>query len=180
MFFPDRPALDLLLRILILGPATLLWVTVTVRLVGLRSFSKMASFDFVATVATGSLLANAATSTKWPDFLQSALSMSAILATQALITWLRRRTRWVRRLLENQPILLMLDGTFDRDAMDRTRVTEADIRAKLREANVKKPSDIRAVVLETTGDLSILHGGPLDSKLLRDARSPESEPESAS
>jgi hypothetical protein len=87
----EQPVLDLILRILVLGPLALLWVTLTVRLIGLRSFSKMASFDFVATVANGSLLASAATSTEWPRFLQAALSMTTVLGTQALITRLRRR-----------------------------------------------------------------------------------------
>lgn len=38
-----------------------------------------------------------------------------------------------------------------------TKVTPDDIRAKLREANVTDLNQVRAVVLETTGDISVLH-----------------------
>ena len=166
MFIPDRPHTDLLLRILILGPVTLLWVTVVVRFIGLRAFSKMAAFDFVATVATGSLLASAATAVEWSTFLQASLSIAAILLTQMVVAWLRRRTTLAKSVLENQPRLLVRDGVFDRDAMNQTRVTDGDIRAKLREANVLDLREVRAVVLETTGDISVLHGDRLDRNLL--------------
>ena len=52
---PSMP--DALLRGALLGPLALLWVLCLSRIVGLRSFTKMTAFDFVATVATGSLLA---------------------------------------------------------------------------------------------------------------------------
>ena len=168
MFVSHLPHLDLALRILILGPLALLWVTVTVRVIGLRSFSKMASFDFVATVATGSLLASAATATDWAGFLQAALAITSILATQGVITWLRRKTSTVQQVLENQPRLLMLDGNFDPQAMAESRVTKDDVRAKLREANVLDLKSVRAVVLETTGDISVLHGDSLSPELLED------------
>jgi uncharacterized membrane protein YcaP (DUF421 family) len=49
-------------------------------------------------------------------------------------------------------------------------MTRSELRAKLREANVLEWSQIRAVVLETTGDVSVLHGDeggtPLDPSLL--------------
>ena len=49
-------------------------------------------------------------------------------------------------------------------------MTEADLRAKLREANVLAMDEIRAVVMESTGDVSVLHGPPgsLSRELLRD------------
>lgn len=38
--------------------------------------------------------------------------------------------------------------------------------AKLRENNVSRLEDVRAVVLETPGDISVLHGEALDDILL--------------
>ncbi len=166
MFVSGPPVLDLLLRSFVLGPLTLLWIVATVQVIGLRSFSKMTAFDFVSTVATGSLLANAATATDWPGFFQSAIAVTAVLGAQALFTWSRRQGGLVREYLENDPVLLMSEGEFCRAAMARCRVTEADIYAKLREANVLQLAEVRAVVLETTGDISVLHGESLSDRLL--------------
>ena len=165
MFTPDTD-LDLALRTLFLGPLALVWIVVVVRVIGLRSFSKMAAFDFVVTVAIGSLLAQAAASDKWPAFLQATGAVLTLLLAQALIAILRRKSSAFASLLENDPVVLMRDGKLDHDALAQTRVAEADVRAKLREANALDLSQVRAVVLETTGDIAVLHGDHVDDWLL--------------
>ena len=164
--FSHETELDLALRTLILGPLALLWVVMVVRVIGLRSFSKMAAFDFVVTVAIGSLLANAATASDWPAFLQACGAMAALLIAQALVAVLRRKSQSFSRMIENTPVVLMRDGELDHDALTKTRVSESDVRAKLREANALDLSQVRAVVLETTGDIAVLHGNAVDPWLL--------------
>lgn len=168
--FSDLPNLDLVLRAFLLGPLALLWIALVVRIVGLRSFSKMTAFDFITTVATGSLLAGAAAATEWSAFFQSSAAVGALLGMQAIIAGLRIHfTEWVG-VFENEPILLMKDGKMLSANMCKARVSESDIRAKLREANVLKYCDVRAVVLETTGDISVLHGDDLERSLLETVR----------
>lgn len=165
--FTDADTLDLILRATLLASLCLVWVVGVVRIVGLRSFSKMTAFDFVITVAIGSLLAGAAQATSWPAFLQPTLAIAALLLVQALIARLRSRAPEVEARLQNQPQLLMRDGVMLQDALDRARVTEGDLRSKLREANVTDLSQVRAVVLEATGDVSVLHGPELSEALLQ-------------
>ena len=54
MFFDDA-ILDALAKGAILSALGLFWIIFLVRVVGLRSFSKMTNFDFVMTVAMGSV-----------------------------------------------------------------------------------------------------------------------------
>ncbi|MFC7337461.1 DUF421 domain-containing protein [Haloferula chungangensis] len=168
--FISLPQLDIVLRVMILGPVSLIWIAVVVRLIGLRSFSKMTAFDFITTVATGSLLASAAAASEWSQFLQASGAVAALLALQAVIAALRVHSTGLIQLLENEPLLLMEDGVVIRANMTKARVSEDDLRAKLREANVLRYSDVRAVVLETTGDISVLHGEKLDEELLKSVR----------
>ena len=168
--FSNSQFFDLVLRIVVLGPISLLWVVAVVRFVGLRSFSKMTAFDFIATVATGSLLASAATATGWGAFFQASGAILAILGTQLLLARLRVKLPFLSDTLENEPLLLMEDGVANEVNMRRSRVTEDDLRAKLREANVLELSEVRAVVLETTGDISVLHGKKLQPELLNSVR----------
>lgn len=53
------------------------------------------------------------------------------------------------------------------DALRKTCVSEEDLIAKLWEANACHFSEVRAVVLETTGDVSVLHGDDLDKQRLK-------------
>ncbi len=60
----------------------------------------------------------------------------------------------------------MPNGEILDDALTRTRIARGDLLAKLREANVSDVSQVRAALLETTGDVSILHGEAMEETLL--------------
>lgn len=166
MFFENENA-DALLRGIVLSLLAMLWIILLVRVVGLRAFSKMTNFDFVMTVAMGSLLAGAGQSTQWLGFGQCIAAMSSLFATQYAIARLRRSSDWLEAFISNRPVLLMKDGVILNNALKETRVTRDDLMSKLREANALDMSKIRAVVLETTGDVSVLHGSRLDASLLQ-------------
>ena len=46
-----------------------------------------------------------------------------------------------------------------------SHVTEDDLKAKLREANVLNLAEVRAVVFESTGDISVLHTNDANKEL---------------
>jgi len=143
-------------------------VITIIRVSGLRSLSKMSSFDFAVTVAIGSITGSTVASST--SLTNGAVGVAALLAVQAIIAVLRRRTTF-ETVVDNTPVLLMRDGVMIERALSTCRVTEADVVAKLREANALDLSAVHAVVLETTGDISVLHGdGPLDPLLLDDVR----------
>jgi uncharacterized membrane protein YcaP (DUF421 family) len=74
-------------------------------------------------------------------------------------------------LVDNAPLLLMDGRGVLEDNLASARVTHDDLRAKLRDANVLDTGQIHAVVFETTGDVSVLHGDePLDPEVLRGVR----------
>lgn len=163
----DHAGADAVAKGFLLSALGLAWIILLVRIVGLRSFSKMTNFDFVMTIAMGSLLAGAAQTDKWVDLLQTLTAMAALFAVQFSVAYLRKRSDALDATLQNSPVLLMRDGEILHAALQRTRVTETDLIAKLREANALKLSSVKAVILETTGDVSVLHGDHVDQTLLR-------------
>ncbi len=169
MFF-DATWLDLIARGTLLSIVGLLWVVLLVRIVGLRSFSKMTNFDFVMTVATGSLLAGAAQATEWTGFAQPMVAMAALFLAQWAIARLRKESDPFEQAIQNDAVLLMKNGEFCEQAMTEERVAKSDVMAKLREANVLEMSKVQAVVLETTGDVSVLHGDTLEKTLIANVR----------
>jgi hypothetical protein len=105
------------------------------RLSGLRSFSKMSSFDFAMTVAVGSLIASAIL-TEDPPLFQAVVAMGALYALQIGIAKLRGASPLISKLVDNQPTLLMKGPHMLDKNLKLTKVTPDDLRAKLREANV--------------------------------------------
>jgi uncharacterized membrane protein YcaP (DUF421 family) len=115
----------------------------------------------------GSLLAGASQSQQWTGFLQTLTAMASLFAVQYFVSRLRRRSQRLDALVQNTPVLLMKDGVILQKALRATRVAEEDLIAKLREANALELSSVRAVVLETTGNISVLHGDHVDEALFK-------------
>ena len=169
MFFDDT-TYDLIARGGILTAIGIFYVILLTRVVGLRSFSKMTNFDFVITVASGTVLAGMGRATDWQGFGQAAVVMFALFAVQFVIAKLRRKSEPFEEAIQNDPVLLMVDGRMCEKALRETRVSRSDVIAKLREANALNFGEVRAVVLETTGDISVLHGEHLDPAILEGVR----------
>lgn len=171
MFF-DHAILDAATKGAVLSGVGIGWIILLVRIVGLRSFSKMTNFDFVMTVGMGSLLASAATANGWVPLVQTMTAMAALFGVLFCAAFLRQRFDVIDAVLQNQPTFLMRDGKILHDALRKTRVTEEDLMAKLREANALDLTQVRAVVLEATGDVSVLHGSPVGEALLKAVATP--------
>lgn len=169
--FIDNPLIDALLRGALLAILALGWMNLLIRVNGLRTLSKMTNFDFVTTVAFGSLLAGAGQASDLASLLQALAAMGGLVLGQAIASTLRKRFDMVDAVVGNEPRLLMWEGDFRDDALKESDVRREDMIAKLREANVLQMSEVRAAVLETTGDISVLHGSEdIDATLLRDVR----------
>jgi uncharacterized membrane protein YcaP (DUF421 family) len=146
-------------------------ILAVVRLVGLRSFSKMTPIDFSVTLATGSVLAAVALSNS--ALVDGLVAVSTLLGVQAAISF--ARSRWgFAAVTDNVPMLLMAGPRMLDANLARSRVTADDLRAKLRGAGVRNFEEVRYVVLETTGDVSVVHGdGELDPRLLAGVKDAE-------
>lgn len=138
-------------------------VIIIVRVAGLRTFSKMTCFDFAVTIALGSILGTVATTSA--TVLQGVVGLAALVFAQAVAAMLTRKSKVARQWIENQPLLLMRDGDVLRENLQHARMSESELVAKLREANVLRKCQVRAVVLETTGDVSVLHSDSDDGTL---------------
>lgn len=171
-------SLQVVVRVVLAGGLGLCYVLILVRCVGLRSFSKMTSVDFIVTVACGSLLAQLATAPDWQSGLAAAAALGVLLGFQYCFALVRRTDERLAAVIENEPALLFEEGEFLEDELRRTRVRRQDVFAKLREANAAELGQVRAVVLETTGDISVLHGDSLDRRVLTGVRRTGDQPPS--
>lgn len=141
------------------------------RIAGKRSFSKMSSFDFAMTIAIGSIIG----STLLLDSVNlttGIAGLASVYILQQLVAYLRRFPSF-GNIVENKPLYLMKGPKVLEDNLKRARVTKGDLRAKLREANIIRLSQVKAVVFETTGDISVLHAQEdkdVDAWLLEDVR----------
>ena len=164
---------DIIIPTIVSAVLIYLLIILYTRIFGLRSFSKMSSFDFAMTIAVGSLLASTIV-TKGTTVLQGGVALFSLYFLQTAVAFLRQKVSWFSKAVDNQPLLLMHGERILHDNLKRANLSEGDLRAKLREANVLNYSQVKAVVFETTGDISVLHTDQedvhLDTALLQGVR----------
>ncbi|WP_445664516.1 DUF421 domain-containing protein [Fodinibius sp. AD559] len=134
------------------------------RIYGVRSFSKMSSYDFAITIAIGSVLASTILF-RFPSLVHATVAMGTLFGIQMLVAHFRSNSSIMSKLVDNEPILLMKNTEIIEKNLKRAQVTHSDLRAKLREANVTQMTQIQAVVMESTGDISVLHHDDPDHDL---------------
>jgi len=123
---------------------------------GLRTFAKMSSFDFASTIAVGSILASVVMNTG-QSVIKGTIALGTVIAFQTLFSYMKRKSDKLTSMFTNTPMLIMDKDEILYDNLAKTNVSEDDLIAKLREANVRNFDEVLAVVLESTGDVSVIH-----------------------
>ncbi len=168
-----------LIRVAVVGTLAYVALIVLLRLSGKRTLSKWNAFDFVVTVALGSILATVVLS-RAVALADGLVAFVVLVGLQFAITSMSVRWRWVRRLVKSEPTLLLDRGWLLRDAMREQRVTESEVLAALRSAGISAVEDAFAVVLETDGSFSVLSDAPAGTaSALADVKAPAAGPASA-
>lgn len=125
------------------------------RLMGLRSFSKLSSHDFAMTVGIGSILASTVLSDS-PSLLQGLFAVAVLFVIQGVISIIRRKVKPLKALIDNRAIILMAHGEYFWDNLKEANLSTSDVQEVLRKNGLKSKSEVFAVIMETTGDMSVI------------------------
>lgn len=147
--------LDPLLQTVIAGICAYIAVIIILRISGKRTLAKWNSFDFVVTIALGSVLASVLTSNK-NAFGKGIIGFALLVFFQYIITWIAVRSSLIQKLIKSEPALLLFRGKMKQDMMKKERIAEGEILAALRANGISAIEDADAVILETDGSFSVI------------------------
>lgn len=128
---------------------------VMLRITGKRSLSKFNIFDFVITIALGSVFASTLTSSD-VKLAQSITAIIVLLGGQYLISQLALRSDGFEKLIKSDPALLFSGDSFNAATMKRERVTEREVLQAVRNSGAASLDGVEAVILETDGTMSVI------------------------
>lgn len=151
IYSPNDPLLQTLAGCILIF---LLIIFIT-RIIGLRSFAKFTVYDFAITIAIGSIISSTLTSST--SIAQGFIAIAGLLTLTYIFSALQRQFGAFNSMISNEPLLLMEGPDIIHSNLKAARIHEDQLIAKLREANVFNFKQVIAVVLETTGDISVLH-----------------------
>lgn len=134
---------------------TFLFLLFLTRVVGKRELSTFQPFDVILLVVLGDLIAQ--------GVMQSDYSLTGMMlaaGTMSLMTvlasYLSYRVRFLRPLLDGEPVVLLQDGKpIDRN-LARERITVEELAAEARMQSIERLADVKWAVLETNGQISFV------------------------
>lgn len=159
-------------RVSVSALAAYVAIIVILRISGKRSLSKLNAFDFVVTIALGSLLASVVV-TKSVSLSEGLAAIATLALLQLIVTWLSNKWDWFAKVLRSEPKLLLRDGEFQEEALANERVTRDEVEAAIRKDGHGKVEEVTAVVLESDGSMSVIcEGNSGDCTALRSVLKP--------
>ena len=130
-----------------------------IRASGKRTMGQFTPFDMLLVVLLGNAVQNALLGQ------DASVGGGLLLATTLLLlNWLvglvSARSARMEALVEGVPVLLARDGKVYQDVLRRELISRADFDKAMRESGVEDIDDIRMVVLETNGHITLVTRDP--------------------
>lgn len=166
---------DRVARVVIVAVAGYAGLLTMLRISGKRSNSKLNMFDWIVTVALGSTLASLILSSQTP-LVNGLAAFATLIGLQFAVSWSGVRSQRINDFVRGSPTLVYYDGHYLEDRMRRERIVEEEIRAAIRREGLGSMDHVKAVILETTGELAIVRQDVRlepDEPIFRDVGFPE-------
>ncbi len=139
-----------------IGLSSYVSLILLLRVSGKRTLSKMNMFDWVVTVAMGSVMASALVS-GGVSYVQAIAAFVTLIGAQWVVTTLSVRSDTFANVVKAPPTILFFDGTYYDSAMRRERIPKSEILGAIRQNAQGAPSQVAAVLLESNGELIVMN-----------------------
>lgn len=130
-------------------------IVVVIRLSGKRTTANMNNFDWIVSVAIGSLASSGIllSNVTVADALTAIIALAGL---QWLTTWATVRFDWFARLIKPRPRLLIHKGQYLKPAMLKERIAKEELDAAMRAAGYTSAGDANWVIIETNGQMTVI------------------------
>ncbi len=151
------------------GAGIYLLVILLVRLYGQRCLTSIASYDFPVTIAIGAIIGRTAVAKT--SLGGGLVALVTLFSLQALVGYVRDHATFGGGI-DPRAVVVMVAGTILDDGLRRAHLSRRDIYQRLRRAGVSRLAEVRLMVLERDGSLSVITGDALDEELVSDIVDP--------
>ncbi|MEB7504661.1 DUF421 domain-containing protein [Arthrobacter koreensis] len=157
-------------------PVEALWVVLSalgiylaffllIRGFGQRALASWSTLDKAIVIALGAVVGRVILGYT-PTLAAGVIGLVTLFTMMRLEAFLRRTRQGV--YLSSRPVLLMAGEEIMADNLKKARLQNDELYFKLRQAGIRNFSEVALVLLEPTGDVSVLRRGALvDRELLR-------------
>lgn len=131
-------------------------VFVVMRIMGKREIGQLSIFDLVISIMIAEIAVFVLEDIKRPLY-EGFVPMLTLLLIQIGIARLSLHSRKLRLWTDGKPSVIIQHGEINRDVMKKQRYNLDDLFMQLRSQNISNVADVEFAILETSGQLSVLH-----------------------
>ena len=128
---------------------------ISLRVMGKGEIAEMNSFDLVITFLLAEVASIPMENNNIP-ILYGIASITALAFMQTFISYFALKNKKMRNLLSGKPSILINKGKIDYEQLKKERISIYEILEQLRIQGYFNLKDVQYVILETSGDLSIV------------------------
>lgn len=132
-----------------------------------RTLAQWRIIDFAVAVAIGAVIGRTATAST-QSFITGAVALIALLTAHRVASLLRL-TRPMRPLLDHRVRVLIHDGALCRSQLRRCGLTDDDVSAHLRQQGVGDLNEVKYLIYEASGNVTVVRHGDSGTPLVREA-----------
>jgi uncharacterized membrane protein YcaP (DUF421 family) len=129
-----------------------------------RTLAQWTAIDFAAAVAVGAIVGRTALA-HGQSFLVGAVALVTILAMHSL-AMAGRFSPTIAKLVDHRVRVLVSNGILRRDQLRLCGLTDNDVIAKLRQLGVHRLDEVRYVLYETKGELTVVRNEDAQGELV--------------
>jgi uncharacterized membrane protein YcaP (DUF421 family) len=127
---------------------------ILVRVTGRRAFGKWSALDIIISIIIGSCLSRTITGNA--PLGATLLAMALLMALHWVLAHVAARYRVFSRLVEGTSVELATQGAERTDARIANAISTKDLDEALRKSGVEDVSDTRLVMLEPSGNITVI------------------------
>ncbi|MDX2003730.1 MAG: DUF421 domain-containing protein [Meiothermus sp.] len=139
--------------------AVYLFLMLVMRISGRRTLAQITVFDLVLLLVISEAVQNAMVGENY-SLTNAFVLVLTLVGADIALSLLKQRSRWVARLIDDVPLVIVEDGRPLEDRMRRSRVDAEDVMEAARELQgLERMEQIKYAVLERSGTITIIPKG---------------------
>lgn len=131
------------------------WLLAVTKLMGQREMGRLNAFDFVVLITFGSVAAGVLNN---PELNMSGalISIGTLGVLNIAIAYLALKSTRFRRVVQDEPLVLVQNGRLIENMLSRTRLNLDDLLLEMRQHNIPNLHDVEFAILESNGRISVI------------------------
>ena len=151
MFVPSISWVELIAR----GALTYVFLIIILRLTGKRQVGQLAPFDLVLLLVLSNGVQNAMNGGD-NSYTGGLIIATTLVALNLCVGLATARSKWLEKVIEGRPRILIHNGKILEDVMAREQITHHELMSALRVAGTANVREVHFAVLENNGQISVV------------------------